>query len=67
MEVDVVDNSDERNSLLDEKFQIEERDKEEERSCESIEMVQIIDKFKKNIEESLVLDEYIEEKMEISF
>lgn len=67
MEVDVVDNSDERNSLLDEKFQIEERDKEEERSCESIEMVQITDKFKENIEESLVLDEYIEEKMEISF
>lgn len=66
MEVDVVDNSDERNSF-DEKFQIEERDKEEERSCESIEMVQIIDKFKENIEESLDLDEYIEEKMEISF
>lgn len=66
MEVDVVDDGDERNSL-DEKFQIEERDKEEERSCESIEMVQFIDKFKKNIEESLVLDEYIEEKMEISF
>lgn len=66
MEVDVVDDGDERNSL-DEKFSIEERDKEEERSCESIEMVQIIDKFKKNIEESLVLDEYIEEKMEISF
>lgn len=53
MEVDVVDDGDERNSL-DEKFQIEERDKEEERSCESIEMVQIIDKFKENIEESLV-------------
>lgn len=66
MEVDVVDDGDERNSL-DEKFLIEERDKEEERSCESIEMVQFIDKFKKNIEESLVLDEYIEEKMEISF
>lgn len=66
MEVDVVDDGDERNSL-DEKFQIEERDKEEERSCESIEMVQIIDKFKENKEESLDLDDYIEEKMEISF